>query len=61
MTSRLSGLAYEGGTEGGSGVNVLIVHDDKRSGQPWISRIASAEGSAVVTPLMWEGAEPVDR
>ncbi|MFF5284290.1 hypothetical protein [Streptomyces sp. 62] len=56
----VSGLAYEGGTEGGDGVNALIVHDNKKSGQPRISRITSTEGSAVVTPLTWEGTEPVD-
>lgn len=62
--SGVSGLAYEGRTADGSGVNLLAVHDNKRTGQQRLSRIThhddSATGSDTVTPLTWNGAEPVD-
>ncbi|MFF0476941.1 hypothetical protein [Streptomyces sp. NPDC004284] len=58
--SGVSGLAYEGRTEDGDGVNALVVHDNKRSGQPRLSRITRTENSTVIAPLAWEGAEPVD-
>ncbi|MFF2776872.1 hypothetical protein ACFVU3_18415 [Streptomyces sp. NPDC058052] len=52
--SGVSGLAAEGaGT-------ALVVHDNKRSGQPRLSRLAYGTDPATVTPLVWEGAEPVD-
>ncbi|MFD5765987.1 hypothetical protein ACFWIN_09220 [Streptomyces sp. NPDC127049] len=50
----VSGLAHEGaGT-------ALVVHDDKRPGQPRLSRLAYGTDPVTVTPLDWEGAEPVD-
>lgn len=58
--SGVSGLAYEGRTEDGTGVQVLAVHDNKRSGQQRLSRITQREGSATVAPLTWDGPEPVD-
>ncbi|AZM47487.1 hypothetical protein DMB38_18320 [Streptomyces sp. WAC 06738] len=54
----VSGAAYEGRTD--AGTDVLVVHDNKRSGQPRLSRITHGEGSAAVTPLVWDGAEPSD-
>ncbi|MFF0726177.1 hypothetical protein [Streptomyces sp. NPDC004134] len=54
----VSGAAYEGRT--GAGVDVLVVHDNKRSGQRRLSRITYGEDSAAVTPLTWDGAEPSD-
>ncbi|MCX5394371.1 hypothetical protein [Streptomyces sp. NBC_00094] len=58
--SGISGLAFEGRTEDGAGVRVLAVHDNKRSGQQRLSRITHTEGSAVVSPITWDGSEPVD-
>ncbi|MET9606500.1 hypothetical protein ABZZ17_15695 [Streptomyces sp. NPDC006512] len=58
--SGVSGLAYEGRTEDGSGVHALVVHDNKRSGRPRLSRITHREESEDVSPLAWVGAEPVD-
>ncbi|MEU4106463.1 hypothetical protein AB0F16_38920 [Streptomyces tanashiensis] len=58
--SGVSGLAYEGHTEDGDGVNALVVHDNKKSGQPRLSRITYTESSTVIAPLAWDGAEPVD-
>ncbi|CAM5438172.1 hypothetical protein STANM309S_03160 [Streptomyces tanashiensis] len=58
--SGVSGLAYEGRTEDGDGVNALVVHDNKKSGQPRLSRITYTESSTVIAPLAWDGAEPVD-
>ncbi|GGY30935.1 hypothetical protein [Streptomyces omiyaensis] len=50
----VSGLAHEGaGT-------ALVVHDNKRSGQPRLSRLAYGADRAAVTPLAWRGAEPED-
>ncbi|MEO3765170.1 hypothetical protein [Streptomyces sp. B8F3] len=56
--SGVSGAAYEGRTE--AGVRVLVVHDNKRSGRQRLSRITHGEASADVTPLTWDGPEPVD-
>ncbi|MFD3518854.1 hypothetical protein [Streptomyces sp. NPDC058653] len=58
--SGVSGVAYEGRTEDGAGVRVLVVHDNKRSGQARLSRITHRDASTDVTPLTWDGAEPVD-
>lgn len=58
--SGVSGLAYEGRTEDGTGVQVLAVHDNKRSGQQRLSRITHRQGSVTVAPLTWDGPEPVD-
>ncbi|MFE5797068.1 hypothetical protein ACFQ8C_31440 [Streptomyces sp. NPDC056503] len=50
----VSGLAAEGdGT-------ALFVHDNKRSGQPRLSRLGYGTDPVTVTPLVWDGAEPVD-
>ncbi|MFD4376684.1 hypothetical protein [Streptomyces sp. NPDC058486] len=52
--SGVSGLADEGaGT-------ALVVYDNKRAGQQRLSRLAYGTDPATVTPLAWEGAEPVD-
>jgi hypothetical protein len=58
--SGVSGLAYEGRTGDGSGVDVLVVHDNKGSGQRRLSRITHWEGSDGTSPITWDGAEPVD-
>ncbi|SEE00463.1 hypothetical protein [Streptomyces sp. TLI_105] len=58
--SGVSGIAYEGRSENGDGVNALVVHDNKRPGQPRLSRIVHTGDSSVITPLAWDGAEPVD-
>ncbi|MFG2640844.1 hypothetical protein ACGFYP_07735 [Streptomyces sp. NPDC048370] len=58
--SGVSGLAYEGRTADRSGVNLLAVHDNKRTGQQRLSRITHRDGSDSVSPLTWVGAEPVD-
>ncbi|MFH9614899.1 hypothetical protein [Streptomyces pratensis] len=58
--SGVSGLAYEGPTEDGTGVNALVVHDNKRSGQQRLSRITHRTDSDVVSPITWDGPEPVD-
>lgn len=58
--SGISGLAYEGRTEDGTGVHVLAVHDNKRSGLQRLSRITHREGSDTVSPVTWDGPEPVD-
>ncbi|ALO12167.1 Putative secreted protein [Streptomyces venezuelae] len=58
--SGVSGLAYEGSTEDGTAVHVLAVHDNKRSGQRRLSRITDRGGSTTVSPLTWDGPEPVD-
>ncbi|MET9672263.1 hypothetical protein ABZY68_04080 [Streptomyces sp. NPDC006482] len=36
------------------------MHDNKRSGQQRLSRITHTEGSAVVSPITWDGSEPLD-
>ncbi|MFJ6569482.1 hypothetical protein ACIQNU_18855 [Streptomyces sp. NPDC091292] len=56
--SGVSGLAYEGRT--GAGTDVLVVHDNKRTGQQRLSRITHREGADAVSPLIWAGAEPSD-
>ncbi|MEV0025635.1 hypothetical protein AB0H45_26110 [Streptomyces atroolivaceus] len=56
----VSGLAYEGPTGDGTGVNALVVHDNKRSGQQRLSRITHRTDSDVVSPVTWDGPEPVD-
>lgn len=58
--SGVSGLAHEGPATDRVGVNALIVHDNKRSGQQRLSRITHGEGSSEVAPVTWDGAEPVD-
>ncbi|MEV6951128.1 hypothetical protein [Streptomyces sp. NPDC051183] len=58
--SGVSGIAYEGRTEDGAGVHVLVVHDNKRSGLQRLSRITHREGSDGISPIAWAGAEPVD-
>ena len=58
--SGISGLAYEGRTADGEGVHALAVHDNKRSGQQRLSRITHREGSDGVSPITWDGPEPVD-
>lgn len=57
--SGVSGIAVEGRTDDG-GVNALIVHDNKNTGEPRLSRVTLREGSASVSRLTWSGAEPVD-
>ncbi|MGX1881656.1 hypothetical protein [Streptomyces sp. NPDC055287] len=62
--SGVSGLAYEGpagdGDGDGAGVHVLVVHDNKRTGQRRLSRITHWEGSDGISPITWDGPEPVD-
>ncbi|WP_407560086.1 hypothetical protein [Streptomyces sp. 184] len=58
VRSGVSGAAYEGGTA--AGADLLVVHDNKRSGQRRLSRITHGEGSDVVAPITWDGPEPVD-
>ncbi|MEU9853431.1 hypothetical protein [Streptomyces sp. NPDC047974] len=54
--SGVSGLAAEGAGTG----TALVVHDNKRPGQPRLSRLAYGTDPVTVTPLVWDGAEPVD-
>ncbi|MFJ5292499.1 MULTISPECIES: hypothetical protein [unclassified Streptomyces] len=58
--SGVSGIAYEGRTPHGAGVRALIVHDNKDTGQRRLSRITDKKGSDSVTPVTWDGPEPVD-
>ncbi|MEV0775268.1 hypothetical protein [Streptomyces sp. NPDC050428] len=58
--SGVSGIAYEGRTGDGTGVRALIVHDNKRAGQQRLSRITHREGATDVSPITWDGPEPVD-
>ncbi|MFE4668106.1 hypothetical protein ACFRI7_33830 [Streptomyces sp. NPDC056716] len=58
--SGVSGIAYEGRTDDGTGVRVLVVHDNKRTGQPRLSRITHEEGAVGVSPVTWDGPEPSD-
>ncbi|SFX60271.1 hypothetical protein SAMN02787144_1004251 [Streptomyces atratus] len=58
--SGFSGLAYEGRAADGAGVHALAVHDNKQSGQRRLSRITHWEGSDGVSPMTWDGPEPVD-
>lgn len=62
-TSGVSGLALTGGNAADGAVEALVVHDNKKPGQPRISRIAfhpDAPKDTQVTPLAWEGMEPKD-
>ncbi|WP_254705453.1 hypothetical protein [Streptomyces vilmorinianum] len=60
----VSGIADEGrtgdGAGAGAGTNVLVVHDNKRTRQQRLSRITHWEGSDGISPIAWDGAEPVD-
>ncbi|MEU5346785.1 hypothetical protein AB0H18_39225 [Streptomyces sp. NPDC020766] len=56
----VSGLAYESRTSDGSGVDVLAVQDNKGAGQKHLSRITHWEGADGVSPIAWDGPEPVD-
>ncbi|MFF2846179.1 hypothetical protein ACFVT5_07595 [Streptomyces sp. NPDC058001] len=56
--SGVSGLAYEGRT--GSGIDVLVVHDNKRTGQQRLSRITHGAGADAISPITWDGPEPSD-
>ncbi|WP_260333882.1 hypothetical protein [Streptomyces beigongshangae] len=58
--SGVSGLAHEGPADGGAAVRVLVVHDNKRSGQQRLSRITHRKGSVRVAPITWDGPQPVD-
>ncbi|WP_411107909.1 hypothetical protein [Streptomyces sp. c-19] len=59
--SGVSGLAFASRTEDGTGIHALVVHDNKRTGQQRLSRITYKEGTKpAVTPLTWDGPEPVD-
>lgn len=58
--SGVSGLAYEGPAGDRAGVHALFVHDNKRAGQPRLSRLTHREGSSDVAPITWDGPEPVD-
>lgn len=59
--SGVSGLAFASRTEDGTGVHALVVHDNKRTGQQRLSQITYKEGTKpAVTPLTWDGPEPVD-
>ncbi|MFJ9826091.1 hypothetical protein ACIRSU_17205 [Streptomyces sp. NPDC101160] len=54
--SGVSGLASEGrGSD-----SALFVNDNKRSGQPRLSRVSYAAGAVAVGRLAWNGAEPDD-
>lgn len=39
---------------------LLVVHDNKRSGQQRLSRITHREDSDRISPMTWDGPEPVD-
>ncbi|KUO02483.1 hypothetical protein AQJ67_21860 [Streptomyces caeruleatus] len=56
----VSGIAFEGRTADGAGVRALAVHDNKQTGQRRLSRITHRAGSDDVSPITWDGAEPVD-
>ncbi|MEU8971721.1 hypothetical protein AB0D11_21050 [Streptomyces monashensis] len=59
--SGVSGLAIEGPSADGTGVDALIVHDNKAPGQRRLSRVTHRDrGPDEVTPLTWSGAEPQD-
>ncbi|MGI3199515.1 hypothetical protein ACRJ4W_14510 [Streptomyces sp. GLT-R25] len=60
VRSGVSGLAYEGRTSSGSGVDVLAVHDNKGAGLKRLSRITHWEGANGISPITWDGPEPVD-
>lgn len=46
--SGVSGIAYEGPTADGAGSHALIVHDNKRAGQPRLSRVTFAPSPSVL-------------
>lgn len=46
--SGVSGIAYEGPTADGAGSHALIVHDNKRAGQPRLSRVTLAPSPSVL-------------
>ncbi|MFE6845279.1 hypothetical protein [Streptomyces sp. NPDC057686] len=58
--SGVSGIAYESRTADGAGVHVLVVHDNKGTGQQRLSRITHREGSDDISPITWDGPEPSD-
>ncbi|MFD7898869.1 hypothetical protein [Streptomyces sp. NPDC059743] len=58
--SGVSGVAFEGRTGEGAGARVLVVHDNKRPGQRRLSRITHGEGAGEISPITWDGPEPVD-
>ncbi|MEU7029458.1 hypothetical protein AB0A60_22585 [Streptomyces sp. NPDC046275] len=54
--SGISGLASEGpGSD-----SALFVNDNKRPGQPRLSRVSYRDGALAVGRLVWNGAEPND-
>nr|WP_239074109.1 esterase-like activity of phytase family protein [Streptomyces sp. SID10853] len=58
--SGVSGIAYEGHATHGAGVSALVVHDNKDTGQQRLSRITLRKDSDRVSPVTWDGPEPVD-
>lgn len=58
--SGISGIAFEGRDGGGPGVRALVVHDNRRTGQQRLSRITHSQGSDTVSPLVWDGPDPID-
>ncbi|MEV3874831.1 hypothetical protein [Streptomyces sp. NPDC049906] len=61
ITAGISGIAVV--ARGAAGVDTVVVHDNKRPGEPRISRIGLVPGSApVVRVLRWQGGDrdPVD-
>ncbi|MEB8336454.1 hypothetical protein [Streptomyces endophyticus] len=61
-TSGVSGLALTG-EAAADGTEALVVHDNKKPGQPRISRVTfhqSAPKDTTVTPVAWEGPVPKD-
>ncbi|MFF0748799.1 hypothetical protein [Streptomyces sp. NPDC004267] len=54
--SGVSGLA----SEGAGSDSALFVNDNKRPGQPRLSRVTYREGAVAVGRLAWVGAEPSD-
>ncbi|WP_406135314.1 hypothetical protein [Streptomyces sp. NBC_01089] len=58
--SGVSGIAYEGHAPHGAGVSALVVHDNKDTGQQRLSRITLGKDSDRVSPVTWDGPEPVD-
>ncbi|MFE2373699.1 hypothetical protein [Streptomyces sp. NPDC059398] len=60
ILSGVSGVASEGGASHGAGLRALVVHDNKEPGQRRLSRITRQNGHDRVSPIAWDGAEPVD-
>ncbi|MFE0426650.1 hypothetical protein [Streptomyces sp. NPDC058953] len=60
ITSGVSGIATA--ASGADPGDLLVVHDNKRTGQPRVSRVRiAADGSAEALPLRWDGPRlPVD-